>query len=43
MALSPNGQLLYFLGITPEGETTQSEIPSARTVGGLSRDASEPR
>ncbi len=37
MALSPDGQWLYFLGITSEGETTQSDIwVSARTDSGWS-------
>ena len=37
MALSPDEQSLYFLGITPEGETTQSDIwVSERTDGGWS-------
>lgn len=37
MALSLDGQRLYFLGITPEGDSTQSDIwVSARTEGGWS-------
>ncbi len=37
MALSPDEQSLYFLGITPEGETTQSDIwVSERTDEGWS-------
>jgi hypothetical protein len=37
MALSPDEQSLYFLGITPEGETTQSDIwVSEGTDGGWS-------
>lgn len=37
MALSPDEQSLYFLGITPEGETTQSDIwVSERTDAGWS-------
>jgi hypothetical protein len=37
MALSPDGQSLYFLGITPDGDTTQSDIwVSERKNGGWS-------